>query len=264
MNNLIAEMSMYDWPENRQHQDEFWRAIATQLDDLNIPHPELLSRNDKPILLWKNPNLLIGQTCGWPYANKLRQIVVPFARFDFDLSGCAPGKYNSVFIGREPQDERFLKSYDAFCELKTIAVNGEDSQSGFHVFSELFDIPAMKLFKHKDCLLTQSHRNSIKAVASGKAQIAAIDAVAFQLALKYDPQITDKVFVIGRSHPKPGLPLITSAKNRPIVTALFEAVRRALPLLDETVRERLMIKEVIAAQDADYETFFVSVDRSGV
>ncbi len=57
--------------------------------------------------------------------------------------------------------------------------------------------------------LTGSHRNSIRAVASGEAQLAAIDAQSWWLALAHEPA-ADEVRMAGRSVDVPGLPLITA------------------------------------------------------
>ena len=89
---------MYDWPETRASLDRLWSAIATELDARGIPAPSKLHHQDSQMALWTNPGLVIGQTCGWPYANMIRAKVVPFARFDYKIDGVPAGHYRSAFI----------------------------------------------------------------------------------------------------------------------------------------------------------------------
>lgn len=205
--------------------------------------------------LWTSPNLVIGQTCGWPYANHLREIAVPFARFDFGLNRCPAGTYQSVFIGQDVTDAAYLKDAGTLALCPSVAINGEDSQSGFHVFSEVSKKAAAETIDPEQRVLTGAHRNSIKAVAEGRAHIAAIDAVAFALAKKYDPQIVDMVQIIGRSEPKPGLPLITSHQLAGQKDELLDAVIAAHARLSQDERNSLMIHDVLPAKASDYTVF---------
>ena len=104
-------------------------------------------------------------------------------------------------------------------------------------------------------VITGSHRNSVKSVASGNAQIAAIDAVAFELSRRYDPELTSNVTVIGHSMPKPGLPLITSPANKTHVKSLYGAIESAIDKAPASVLETLLIKGIEPAADPDYEVF---------
>ncbi|MEM7291719.1 MAG: hypothetical protein AAF412_15345, partial [Pseudomonadota bacterium] len=175
----IASLPMYDWPETRLALERLWAAIAIELEASKLPAPKLLTSADEFMEVWTSPDLVIGQTCGWPYANLLQDVVVPFGRFDHALPGCKAGKYYSVYIGQSETDRQFLNDGAALGQCPRIAINGEDSQSGFHVFSEI-----SREFTQDDPtaaghLMTGSHRKSVLAVANGEARIAAIDAVAF-------------------------------------------------------------------------------------
>ena len=217
---------MYDWPETGAALDQFWGLIGKNLKNSGIDAPVSLSRSREIARLWTDENLLVGQTCGWPYANRLRGKVIPFARFDYGLDDCPPGFYNSVYIGRSPEDRKYLQDTGSLLSAGKIAINGDDSQSGFHVFREITGEYSPAAISPDNRVITGSHRNSVKSVANGNAQIAAIDAVAFELSRRYDPKLTSNVTVIGHSVPKPGLPLITSPANKIHVKTLYGAIKK--------------------------------------
>jgi ABC-type phosphate/phosphonate transport system substrate-binding protein len=79
-------------------------------------------------------------------------------------------------------------------------------------------------------LVTGSHRASIVAVATGAAEIAAIDAVSWRLAEAWEPEAA-RLRVLGWTRPTPGLPMIT-ARGRdpgPIAGAVAEAIVALAP-----------------------------------
>lgn len=248
---------MYDWPETAHALDVLWSHIQNQLTQRDIDAPLKLERSTHAAALWSKPELIIGQTCGWPYANYLKEQVVPFARFHYDLFDCPAGDYNSVYIGHDDDDFDHLASPQAFQFVEKIAMNSDDSQSGFHVFSEITGEPAEESIAKEKRIVTGAHRNSISTVANADANIAAIDAVAFELAKHYDPEAVSKIIVLRNSKPKPGLPLITSKDNAHLVPQLFEAVKQGVEETPEDVLQTLLIKDVVPARPSDYDGFKV-------
>ncbi|MEM9277790.1 MAG: PhnD/SsuA/transferrin family substrate-binding protein [Pseudomonadota bacterium] len=251
----IATLSMYDWPETKQALDRFWTSVAKHLKQYGISPPYTLTRIEHPSTLWTHPDLLVGQTCGWPYANTLRGKAIPFARFVYDISRCPSGHYNSVYIGRKAEDSRFLESAEALLSAEKIAINGNDSQSGFHVFREITGEYSCNTIPEEKRLITGAHRNSVIAVAEGKAEIAAIDGVSFELAKRHEPEAASKVVVIGHSQPKPGLPLITSLQHEAEASRLFSALEKSVFDLSTAEREQLLITGLMAAEDQEYDVF---------
>ncbi len=254
----IATLSMYDWPETRASLERFWNLIAEELRHTDLPTPGILHHVEDQMPLWTSPELVIGQTCGWPYVNSLRDSVVPFARFDYGLDGCPPGTYRSVYIGQNASDSRYLEDAQTLQTCPSVAINGDDSQSGFHVFSEISGKPTTLAIAEQQRVLTRAHRNSVKAVANGDAQIAAIDAVAFELAKRFENAAVNAVQILGHSIPKPGLPLITSNRHAESKDQLFDAVSNAHAKLSKSDLDTLLIKEVLPAHDSDYDIFLAS------
>jgi ABC-type phosphate/phosphonate transport system substrate-binding protein len=248
---------MYDWPETGHALDVLWSHIHNQLERREVHSPAQLERNMHPAAIWSEPELVIGQTCGWPYANYLKEQVVPFARFHYDLPDCPPGHYNSVYIGHDDDDFDHLASSAAFEFIEKIAINSDDSQSGFHVFSEITGEPAEESIAKEKRIITGAHRNSISAIANGDANIAAIDAVAFELAKQYEPEAVSRVVVLGNSRPVPGLPLITSKANQELVPYLYEALQDALDDTPQDILQTLFILGAVKAEPSDYDDFKV-------
>ena len=255
MTTPLASLSMYDWPETAHAIDVLWSHIQNQLIQREIEAPLIVDRNTHPAALWSKPELIIGQTCGWPYANYLKEQVVPFARFHYDLPDCPAGHYNSVYIGHDDADYDHLTSPQAFEFVEKIAMNSDDSQSGFHVFAEIAGKPSEEAIATEKRVVTGAHRNSISAVANGDANIAAIDAIAFELAKHYEPEAISRIVVLGASKPKPGLPLITSRDNQHLAPLLYEAVSVAINETPDDVLQTLLIKGVVSAKPSDYDEF---------
>ncbi|WP_348649851.1 PhnD/SsuA/transferrin family substrate-binding protein [Sinorhizobium sp. BG8] len=108
----------------------------------------------------------------------------------------------------------------------------------------------------------RGHRASIDAVASGKADVAAIDCVTFGNTLRFDPERVAGVRVLMETASGPGLPFITSMTTSPEQLA---TLRRALaevvadPAL-ATVCDVLSLRGIHVLGDKDYEAL-AALDR---
>jgi len=246
---------MYDWPETEHAFNNLWYAIQKKLNSSDIAAPKLLDRDIDSFSAWMSEELLISQTCGWPYANMLSDYCIPFAAMHYDIEDCPPGTFNCVYIGQSKKDIHFLKSHEKLLEAGKIAVNSDDSQSGFHVFREITKMPSKKGIPEANRLMTGSHRNSIRSVAEGEAQLAAIDTVCFEMAKKYDPDIVKNVSVLGRSIPKPGPPIITAKRFKGIIPALLEALAFGIYSLSDADKKTLLIKGLTPARAQEYDVY---------
>lgn len=241
---LHACLPMYDWPEVSHVWDALWSFVRGELGSAGIAAERDLRRPARLHEAWRDPAMILGQTCGWPYVSVLRGIVLPFARFDFALGGM-PGDYHSVFVTAAGDDPGSLLADDA----ARIAANAPDSQSGFRAFAEIAEEPVA--LPQRRMVWTGSHRASIRAVAEGLADIAAIDAVSWRLAQLHEPA-AQQVAVSGRSSPVPGLPLVTALPFGGAMPLLFDALSAGVESLRSADREALGLAGVVAAQDDDY------------
>jgi len=242
----FASLPMYDWPEVSGSWDRLWTYAREGLKSAGIVAEERLRRGGDLEALWTDPALCLGQTCGWPLISRLGDRVTALARFDFTC-GEVPGDYRSVFVagGTGVSAEDLLVRPDAI-----IAVNGFDSQSGFRALSNLASvdiaIPASRF------LVTGGHRQSIQAVAEGRAQLAAIDGQSWRLAEVHEPAV-QKVRVLGLSRDVPGLPLIVATGFSRYVPSIFDALEAAINALDARDRTALGIAGLVWAKTDDYK-----------
>lgn len=230
---MIASLPMYDWPEVQGATDTYWRAIR----DAWGHGPSALTRGfDDYIAHWRRPDLALSQTCGMPYRTRLHDQVTLVGTPDFGLPGCAPGYYCSVLVVNAQDDRSQLSELvdDIF------AFNDAGSQSGWAA-------PAAHAAglgqRFTRLLATGSHRASLSAVAEGRAAMAAIDAVTWELALRHDPACA-RLRVLERTAPTPGLPYITARGTDP--ARLAAAIAAAIAGLDADTSAALMLRGLTA------------------
>ena len=95
-------------------------------------------------------------------------------------------------------------------------------------------------------------------MANGDADVAAIDAVCWALALRYEPAAVAKVRVIAQSPMAPGLPLITSLATS---ASTLKALRGALQAVIAAphlagAREALFLSGMDILPETAYERIF--------
>jgi ABC-type phosphate/phosphonate transport system substrate-binding protein len=99
-------------------------------------------------------------------------------------------------------------------------------------------------------LATGAHRASALAVAEGRADFAALDALTWALIGDHDHSLAAALRVIDATAPTPGLPLITSATGDP--GALFSAVSAAIADLSPADRAVLHLHGLVRLPAAAY------------
>ncbi|MEO0916555.1 MAG: PhnD/SsuA/transferrin family substrate-binding protein [Pseudomonadota bacterium] len=224
---MIATLPMYDRPETRDATDRLWASMRAELEDA----PETLSRDGYH---WTDADLLFSQTCSLPYRTGLQDEVTVVATPVHDLP-CAAGHYFSVILVRDDDDRADLPEFRG----ARLAINSPVSQSGWAAIDALArasDVQFESIFE------TGSHQASASAVAEGRADICAVDAVSWTMMERWDP-FARSLRVITESPPSLALPYITAIERdpRPIQEALLNAVhalsdedRKTLCLIDVT------------------------------
>jgi ABC-type phosphate/phosphonate transport system substrate-binding protein len=185
---MIATLPMYDWPEIRPETDLFWRALADRLGvgfalDRSIAHDAS----------WRRPDLLFSQTCGYPLTHEFRGKLKYVATPHYDVDGCdGPNYCSMIFMRTGHKTDGPLRA----------AINSPDSMSGMLALKLAGPPVASKI-------LSGSHVRSLEMVASGEADVCAIDAVCVALAKRHRPHLLDGLVEVARSPLVPGLPLVT-------------------------------------------------------
>ena len=96
---------------------------------------------------------------------------------------------------------------------------------------------------------TGSHRASVKSVASGKIDFAAVDAQSWRFIKKYD-KFSINVRVLDHTHPTPGLPFITSQNG--LKENLFIGIKKAIGVLSEKYRSILYLNDFVILEEEKY------------
>ncbi len=245
----IAQLPMYDWPEIRAGTDALWAAIAANLAAVGLDAPDRLDRTTTPGDAWTSPDLLVGQTCGRPYVNGLASRVALLGRPTYDAAGTGPGRYCSILVARSTDGRSALGDFRG----AVAACNSETSQSGWAaLIDSLPDGKTLDGF-FGAVRFTGTHRGSIRAVAGRAADIAAIDCVAWALALRHEPA-AGELKEIGRSPDYPSLPFITG-NHRGVeeVARIGKALRRAVADLPGPARDALRLTGIENARPDDYD-----------
>jgi ABC-type phosphate/phosphonate transport system substrate-binding protein len=191
---------------------------------------------------WRRPDLLLSQTCGFPYrmlglAKDVQLIATPV----FDAQGCDGPRYRSVLVVSEAAWARGATTLAA-CRGLRAACNGADSHSGMNALRHAVAPLAREGRFFASVLWTGSHANTLRALANGEADVGAIDCVTLALLRDGQPEALRDIRTIGMSASAPGLPLIASrALGEQHVQALrdaLDAARTADPERARTLRLR--------------------------
>jgi len=235
---MIAALQMYDWPEIRDATDRWWAGLARHLG-ADVP----LSRPEDFTAPWFRDDLLLAQTCGYPFTHALKGQVSYIATPHYDADGCDGASYCSVIFAREKCRPEALRGTVA-------AVNTPDSMSGMLALKLVFAPHAYDGRFFSRAIETGGHLNSLAAVQAGRADVCAIDSVCVALARLYRPEALAGLTEIARSPSVPGLPLITRAGD---LTKLRAGIRQAFadPELQE-VRAALLLSGVSVLDEQAY------------
>ena len=235
---MLASLPMYDFPHLRTETDQFWKLIRTYLLQTGIIAPKELTRNNDVMCQWSNPDLLLSQTCGYPYRKDLSSTVHLIGSADLGLE-CKQGYYYSCLI---------IKSGSKFDKnsWNLLAYNDLHSQSGWvapKVFARTRDILI------NEFIPTGSHWNSAEKVANEDATIAAIDVCSWKIIQRYAP-FAEKLQVVGKTESTPGLPYITAKKD--LVKPVFEAINYAAKEMNQNSYLFLHFRPIVALDSKKY------------
>ena len=216
----IACLPMYDFPWTASAQDALWRNLSTRLNKIAVDAPAELTRGPPLAEMWRAPELIFGQTCGYPYWRGLRAKARLIATPVYSFEGCEGPNHASFIVVRKDDRRRLLKTFRG----ARAAINGRDSNTGMNLFRAAIAPFARGRSFFAKVFVTGSHAASLDEVANGRAQIAAIDCVSFALLARGRPELTDAVKIIARTPSTPALPFIASST---LSDKTMESLRRA-------------------------------------
>jgi ABC-type phosphate/phosphonate transport system substrate-binding protein len=223
-----------------------WHCLRDSLRRNGFEAPEQVSTITPRIDGWLHPDLILGQTCGLPYITRLCDRVELVGTPDYGVAGCAPGFYHSTLVVSATDRRQHLAEFLG----ATFAVNDMDSQSGYGAMMRAAAPFAQAGRFFGRAIRTGSHDASMRLVAEGLADIAAIDSVTWRMSRTFDPR-TQGLKSIGTTEPTPGLPFI-AAKGR-FDVRLFDAARAGITALPDDTRCAFGLRGVVPLRRADYE-----------
>lgn len=234
---MIASLGMYDRTECQPANDRLWALIRDGLRKAGLDAPDGLTRGAGAYWqAWESPDLLLSQTCGFPYRAKLHGNVTLIGTPDYEVAGCAPGHYRSIFVARTSDPRNTLPDFHG----AGLAFNEDLSQSGWAAPQNHAIAHDMRLLPH---LKTGGHLASARAVAEGLAEIAAIDAVTWSMIAEWEA-FAKGLKVVGQTEPTPGLPYITGLGRDAelMFTVISDAIASLTPEDRDTLRLRGLVR----------------------
>ncbi len=239
MSELVAALQMYDWPEVRAAVDAEWAAIRDRLRRLGVEAPDTLTRDVDMHAIWRMPNLLLAQTCWGPMETTgLAAHVVVVGQPDYSAFEGGEGElYSSAVVMRRGDAPAIRAPDDGRASLpiermrgSRLAFNSVDSMSGVLALTRDLDAAGEGLAIFSERIESGGHRNSIVAVAEGRADVATIDCRSWDLAKRFEPASAD-VTAVGWTARRKGLPFIASPALPVQHVVTLRAVLRDLGLL---------------------------------
>lgn len=203
----IAVLPMYDMPELVAAHDALWSWVAQRLSRRGLTGvPASLSRHLSHEQSWRHPGLLLGQGCEYPLATSHAAFARPIATPIYNAEGCEGGYYRSALVVRaQDSAERLVELRGRRC-----VINDWTSNSGMNLLRAAVAPLADGSAFFSSVTVSGSHRRSVDRVASGQADLAAVDCVSWAYLRRHDPVQTSQLRVLDWSPRSPSLPFITS------------------------------------------------------
>lgn len=240
---MIASLGMYDRAECQPANDRLWALIRDELRAAGLPAPDALTRGGGAYWdAWQAPDLILSQTCGFPYRARLHGHVALIGTPDYGVEGCAPGHYRSVFVVRKDNPGTALADFNG----ARLAFNEGLSQSGWAAPQNHAAAHGLTL---KPYLQTGGHLASARSVAEGKAEIAALDAVTWAMIARWEAFAAD-LKVVDETDPTPGLPYIAALGSD--TALMFRAISAAIAALSPQDRDILRLRGLVRIEPATY------------
>lgn len=248
---MIASLPMYDLPGLGAASDAWWAGLARALRRAGVDGvPAALHRDGPAEEHWAAPGLLFSQTCGYPLTHRFAGRLRPLATPCYRAPGCEGPRYSSaIVVGAD-------SAAGGLADLRgaTAACNYRDSQSGYNAFRAAIAPLAGGAPFFDRVATTGSHAASLAAVASGAADVAAIDAVTHALLSRADAGAIRRTRVLAWTPSSPGLPYVTRADaDDETVARMRNAVDGAMHDPDlAAAREALLIGGAAILEREDY------------
>jgi ABC-type phosphate/phosphonate transport system substrate-binding protein len=243
---FVSFLPMYRVRGASEHADIFWASLRDSMRKTGLMAPERSDDFVPRMKGWLHPRLILGQTCGLPYISKLSDKVELVGTPDYGVDGCPPGFYHSTILVSPGDSRSSLPEFRG----ATLALNGEDSQSGYAAIMRAVAPYAQDGRFFGRAIHSGSHEASMRLVKEGRVDLASIDSVTWRMSREFDPEITE-LKVIATTTPTPGLPFISAVGNP--TKKIFEAVSEGISSLPDQTRKAFGLKGMLPFKKSDYD-----------
>jgi ABC-type phosphate/phosphonate transport system substrate-binding protein len=220
----FASLPMYNFPEMRSANAQFWEALRGLLRETGVSDaPETLLFGRGPVPARLEAEMLFSQTCGYPLKTVFKGQAMRLGAPLYDVPGCAGATHCAFFVIRADAPAQCLDDLRGGVFL----LNSPLSNSGMNLPRRaLAEIAGGKPF-FRQVIDTGGHPASLDRLLCGDGDVASIDCVTYAFWRHYRPDTAAGVRVLGETPPSPSIPFVTSvATPAPTVPILRAALRR--------------------------------------
>ena len=215
-----ASLPMYDLPEVRPALGALWAALARHLAQAGIADVPAALAGEQPLAtLWRRPDLLLSQCCGYDLVNAHTGILRPLATPCYAAPGCAGPRYVSIVVVAERSPARGLEDLRG----GVCAINGWGSHSGMSALRALIAPLGRRGRFFAKIEVSGTHSASLGMIARGEADVAAIDCVVHALLARHRPAALRGTRPLTETAGAPAPPLVTRARVGDDVVARLRA-----------------------------------------
>jgi len=252
----VRSVALPMYLSKRQAVLSLWDVLRTRLLQAGCGGvPPALDWPDDLLAHWRDPQLLLSQTCGYPLTHALAGAVQLVGVFRYYAPGCDGIFCRSQLLARAEHAGAALADFRGL----RVAFNSDDSQSGYNALRAAVAPLALHRRFFAEAIATGGHAASMAAVQQGRADIASIDCITLDGLRRNLPQALAGLCTIGETPAYPGLPLITGqstsiAELRTLQSALAALVR------DPAAADALAALGITGFQTLPLETYQVCID----
>lgn len=233
---------MYPFAHLRTAYDTFWSVLRSHLP-ASVEAPDSLAWDVDLDTALSSTALAIGQTCAWPLVTRQPHLTA-IGSFDVVAPFAADGRYRSVLVASKPLGIAHWKADPG----TVVARNGADSLSGWISLQWAWGgVP-------ERVVTTGGHVASMRAVATGEAQVASIDALSFEFMAESEPATVGHLNIIGHGPLVPSLPMVTQHSVAHVDEFRVAIVATLADARAADACAQLRIRGFVPFDDAEYQT----------
>ena len=230
---MIVSFPMYNFAPLAGAYRRYWRDLRLHLSqnallasvELPVQCNDSLELQKDLLAHWRDPQLLLSQSCGYPFVHLLHDQVSYVASYSYEQPYCTKeAQYCALLIVHQDEQRSDLQDF-----AQTTAVcSAPDSFSGMEALRWMIAPYVQDENKgfFQSRFYSGSHRASLAALKAKQAQITSVDCVTWHFLSSFYPQELESLRMFAQSPEVPSLPLITSHQRfvAPLRAAL-EAVK---------------------------------------